>query len=80
LALDMRKSIFISALVLPVCLSVVGCGGDSEHGARGADDADASHHAAEHADDSADHAADKADEAAEKASEAADEAKKANDQ
>jgi hypothetical protein len=76
LALTMRNSILLS-LLLGVN-SLVACGGDSE-AAKSADDADASHHAAEHADDAAQKAEDKADRAADKADQAAEDAQKAAD-
>ena len=74
----MSKSLFVSAVALNLCLSLVACGGDKE-AARSADDAEASHHAAEHADDAADKAADKADQAADKAEDAAEDANKAKE-
>jgi hypothetical protein len=61
-----------------VALSLSACGGDVEP-AKNPDNADASQHAAEHADDAAEKSEEKADKAADKADQAADEAKKAND-
>lgn len=72
----MRYWSLLASMLAP--LSVVACGGDSEP-AKSADDADASHRAAEHADDAAERAADKADHAADKADQAADDAQNANE-
>ena len=70
----MRYSILLSLVV--GAFSVVACGGDAEP-AKSPDNADASKHPAEHADDAAQKAKKKADKAAEKADQAADDANKA---
>jgi len=62
-------SIVLAGLILPAC------GGDSPE-AKSAEDANASHRAAEHADEAAQKAEDKADKAADKADEAAEDANK----
>ena len=60
-------------------LPVVACGGDATVTPQNPDNADASQHAAEHADEAAQKAEDRADKAEDKADKAADEAQKAND-
>jgi hypothetical protein len=74
----MRYSILLCSLLAG--LSVAACGGDAAVApVQSPDNADASQHAAEHADDAAQKAEDRADRAEDKADKAADEAKKAND-
>ena len=73
----MRYSILLWSLLTG--LSVAACGGDAVAPAQTPDNAGASEHAAEHADDAAQKAEDRADKAEDKADKAADEAKKAND-